>query len=109
MTTENGQKPAIERSGSTAGLGDAPYTTCELETCGHFVRTKRCDADMRGLIVAEFPHGLNPKYKGDADLFVAAKDLLEVAHMVLDTATCHTPQELIDAATLAIDKATHND
>ena len=87
---------------------DAPYTTCELETCGHFVRTKRCPDDMRGLIIAEFPFDINPKYKGDANLFVAAKDLLDVANLVLDTATCHTPQELVEAATLAINKATPN-
>lgn len=42
----------------------------------------------------------------DLHLALAAPDLLEVAQMVLDTATVETPRELLQAATDAIAKAT---
>lgn len=85
---------------------EAAYTTQPIESVGSgLVRIARCDEDMSGLLVADFYHGLNPKYLGDAQLFIAAKDLLEVALMVLDTATCETNLELIAAAEAAINKA----
>ena len=93
-------------------LGDAleaAYTTQSIESVGSgLVRIARCDEDMSGLLVADFCYGLNPKYLGDAQLFIAARDLLEVAHMVLDTATAETNPALIAAAEAAINKALSN-
>ena len=90
-------------------LGDAleaAYTTQPTESVGSgLVRIARRDEDMSGLLVADFCYGLNPKYLGDAQLFIAAKDLLEVALMVLDTATIETNPALIAAAEAAINKA----
>ena len=85
---------------------EASYTTQSIESVGSgLVRISRCDEDMSGLLVADFCYGLNPKYLGDAQLFIAARDLLEVALMVLDTATAETDPALIAAAEAAISKA----
>lgn len=42
---------------------------------------------------------------GYSPLLDAARDLADVAHMVLNTATVYTPPELVQAATAALRKA----
>lgn len=83
------------------------FTQDPLEMSGHYVRTARCENDMSGRIIAEFTFH-NPRYKADAQLFIAAQDLLKVAMLVLDTATIETSSELLCAAQQAIEKAIPN-
>ena len=81
------------------------FTKAQLELVGHYVRTTRREEDMVGKIVAEFPFH-NNGYKADAQLFIAAQDLLRVAQLVIDSATVETPKELLESASEAIKKAT---
>ncbi len=82
------------------------HTQTQLEAIGTLVRTNLTHG---GFLVAEFygsdgtPH--SDEAKANASLFVVAKDLLEVAEMVLGLANVYMPQELIDAAGEAVAKA----
>ncbi len=82
------------------------HTNVQLEMAGHYVRTARCDSDMSGRIIAEFTFH-NTKWEADAQLFIAAQDLLRVAYLVIETATIETPEELLNSAFQAVKKATH--
>lgn len=59
-------------------MSDPAFTRGPLEVAGNFVRTARRPEDMSGRIVAEFPL-TNPNRYADAQLFVAAGDLYNVA------------------------------
>lgn len=83
------------------------FTQGPLEMAGHYVRTARREEDMSGRIIAEFTFH-NPRYKADAQLFIAAQDLLKVAMLLLETATIETPMELLCLAHHAIKQATTN-
>lgn len=89
---------------SNAGLG---FTQGPLEMAGNYVRTARREEDMSGRIIAEFNFH-NPQHKADAQLFIAAQDLLNVAMLVMETATIETPRELLCAAQQAVEKAIPN-
>jgi hypothetical protein len=83
------------------------FTQGPLELVGNYVRTTRREEDMSGDIIAEFQF-TNSQYKADAQLFIAAHDLLKVAQLVIDSATIETPKELLDSAYQAVKKATEN-
>lgn len=102
--TDDKTSHAFARSLSNVELG---FTQDPLEMVGHYVRTDRRPEDMSGRIIAEFTFH-NPRYKADAQLFIAAQDLLKVAMLVMDTATIETPMGLLCAAQQAVAKAIPN-
>ncbi len=62
------------------------------------------DSYRNGMLIASV-YGTASFSEANAHLIAAAPDLLEVAEMVLSTATVETPKELIDAAEAAVNKA----
>lgn len=55
--------------------------------------------------IIECDSGVYGPYGDDRKLILAAPDLADVAHMVLNMATVYTPPELVQAATEALRKA----
>lgn len=84
------------------------HTTAPLEVVGTLVRTKMT-VEGGGFLVAEFRdgHGIphNEEAKANARLFVAADALLDVAELVLQSASIETSPVLLDAARAAVAKA----
>ena len=82
------------------------HTKRPLEVVEHYVRTAITAEDRRGLIIAEFyPEATGfVEAKANAILFVSAHDLLNVAQIVIETATIETPIALLEAARAAIAK-----